>query len=278
MKLSIITVNRNNASGLKKTIQSVAVQTFTDFEYIVIDGASDDGSVEIIKKYADKITYWVSEPDTGIYNAMNKGIRKAQGNYCLFLNSGDYLIEPATLQNVFDEIARCEQADIYYSYCIKSDCTYTKTPKHITVNSFIFGNSINHQNSIISHSLFLEHGFYNEELKIASDREFWLRETWKYKSRFFYIDTTIAIYDITGISTNKDYSDELIIIMHNIFGELSNLIIELINYHNSVYHDIIRNYGNSKFLDFILKSYRYIVRKVLPKIIVKKNLGIKCQK
>ncbi|MDR1904338.1 MAG: glycosyltransferase, partial [Treponema sp.] len=74
MKLSIITINKNNAQGLERTIKSVAGQTFEDFEYIVIDGASDDGSVEIIKQYADKIHYWVSEPDTGIYNAMNKGI------------------------------------------------------------------------------------------------------------------------------------------------------------------------------------------------------------
>lgn len=79
MKLSIITINRNNAAGLRRTIESVVSQTYTDFEYIIIDGASTDGSVEVIKEYSDKITYWVSEPDTGIYNAMNKGILKAQG-------------------------------------------------------------------------------------------------------------------------------------------------------------------------------------------------------
>jgi len=84
MQLSIITINLNNASGLEKTIQSVISQTNKDFEYIVIDGASTDGSVEVIKKYSSGINYWVSEPDTGIYNAMNKGIRKAQGDYCYF--------------------------------------------------------------------------------------------------------------------------------------------------------------------------------------------------
>ena len=84
LKLSIITINLNNAKGLQETIESVVYQTFTDFEYIVIDGGSNDGSVDIIKQYSDKITYWVSEPDTGIYNAMNKGILQSRAEYCLF--------------------------------------------------------------------------------------------------------------------------------------------------------------------------------------------------
>lgn len=100
MKLSIITVNRNNTEGLRKTIESVVSQTYTDFEYIIIDGASTDGSVDIIKEYADRITYWVSEPDNGIYNAMNKGILKAKGEYLQFLNSGDWLVDEGVLQTM----------------------------------------------------------------------------------------------------------------------------------------------------------------------------------
>jgi glycosyltransferase involved in cell wall biosynthesis len=107
VKLSIITINKDNARGLEKTIQSVMGQTYNDFEYIVIDGASSDDSVDIIKRYADRMTYWVSEPDTGIYNAMNKGIRKAQGEYCLFLNSGDVLINSNSLKDAFEEISHC---------------------------------------------------------------------------------------------------------------------------------------------------------------------------
>ena len=87
MKLSIITINLNNAAGLRKTIQSVVNQTYIDFEYIIIDGFSSDGSIEVIKEYADRINYWVSEPDRGIYNAMNKGILKTSGEYIHFLNS-----------------------------------------------------------------------------------------------------------------------------------------------------------------------------------------------
>ena len=89
--ISIITINYNNKSGLSRTIESVINQTYSNIQYIIIDGASTDGSKKIIKKYEHHISYWISEPDSGIYNAMNKGVDKAVGDYLLFLNSGDYL-------------------------------------------------------------------------------------------------------------------------------------------------------------------------------------------
>ena len=97
-KLSIITINYNNLEGLKKTFESVFMQTYQDFEYIVIDGGSTDGSKEYIAENADKINYWVSEPDKGVYHAMNKGIMKANGEYLLFINSGDELFENNTIE------------------------------------------------------------------------------------------------------------------------------------------------------------------------------------
>ena len=103
MRLSVITINMNNRKGLERTIKSVVCQIFADFEYIVIDGASVDGSADVIREYADKIHYWISEPDTGIYNAMNKGILQAKGDYCLFLNSGDALYTTTVLEEVFNQ-------------------------------------------------------------------------------------------------------------------------------------------------------------------------------
>ena len=88
MKYSIITINYNNRDGLEMTINSVLGQSYQDLEYIIIDGGSTDGSVEVIKKYESRIDYWVSEPDKGVYNAMNKGIGKASGDYLNFMNSG----------------------------------------------------------------------------------------------------------------------------------------------------------------------------------------------
>src|ERR1700761_3218970 len=101
MRLSVITINYNNSAGLKRTIESIVSQDFADFEYIVIDGASTDGSAEVIKQYESQISYWVSEPDSGIYDAMNKGVRQAKGEYLLMINSGDLLVNNKVLDTVF---------------------------------------------------------------------------------------------------------------------------------------------------------------------------------
>ena len=143
LKLSIITINYNNAAGLKKTLDSVASQTCTDFEHIIVDGASTDGSVDIIREYENTLASclsplasrlkWLSESDTGVYNAMNKGIKLAKGEYLLFLNSGDYLVEESVLDKVF---ANDCVADILCSRCNVSDkgrVVWTSNPpKNIT--------------------------------------------------------------------------------------------------------------------------------------------------
>ena len=100
MFFSIITINRNNAKGLEDTIQSVLSQDRNLYEFIIIDGASSDNSLEVIKKYESQIHYYISEPDTGIYNAMNKGIDKAKGEYAIFMNSGDSFSYPTALNDI----------------------------------------------------------------------------------------------------------------------------------------------------------------------------------
>ena len=100
MKYSIITINYNNKDGLKKTIESVINQSCKDFEYIIIDGGSTDGSVDVIRQYADRINYWISEPDKGVYNAMNKGVAQAHGEYLNFMNSGDCFSDNSVLENI----------------------------------------------------------------------------------------------------------------------------------------------------------------------------------
>src|SRR4030043_464009 len=116
--LSIITINLNNAAGLRQTIESVINQTFSDYEYIIIDGGSTDGSVDVIKEYASKLRYWITEPDTGIYNAMNKGIMQAKGEYFQFLNSGDWFLNETILQKLFsvDHNADILYGDEYWVY------------------------------------------------------------------------------------------------------------------------------------------------------------------
>ena len=261
MKLSIITINKNNSSGLEKTIKSVTEQNYNDFEFIVIDGASSDRSVEIIKKYTDKITFWVSEPDSGIYNAMNKAIKKAQGDYCLFLNSGDWLIKNNTLAELFLEIANIEDAGVYYSGCWTSKNKYIEAPKNLDINYLIVHN-LNHQNTLIRRSLFIEHGYYNEKLSIASDYEFWLKEFWTHKTIFRYINTNISIYDSLGISSNSNFDSELEDSIRSAFGPLSESLIKLRRYYHSLYGNIIENYGPSRLLNLILRIYLRVIKRV----------------
>jgi len=116
--LSIITVNLNDVEGLKKTMTSVLEQTWQEFEYIVIDGGSTDGSKEYIESFSDKISVWVSEPDAGIYNGMNKGIKVANGEYLLFLNSGDHLFDNRVLDTN-------RKFFFIYGFCLKSFKVYS---------------------------------------------------------------------------------------------------------------------------------------------------------
>ena len=146
MKLSVITINYNNRDGLRKTIESVVNQTCKDFEYVIIDGGSTDGSVDVIKEYADRINYWVSEPDKGIYNAMNKGIDVAQGEYCLFLNSGDYLFD----NYVLSEVALHLDGTDVITGCLKLDTgEFWYAHKEITLSLLYKGFSLSHPASFI---------------------------------------------------------------------------------------------------------------------------------
>lgn len=199
-KLSIITINRNNAAGLRKTIESVVNQTYTDFEYIIIDGASTDESVDIIKEYADKIDYWVSEPDKGIYNAMNKGILKANGDYLLFLNSGDCLYSVHTLNSIHNLLNKHE---IIAGNILKTDNKIERSPNQLLIRN-LFQKNIPHQAMFIKKSLFFEHGLYNEDFKILSDFHFNLNMTLLGKT-YSYLNEIISIYDTTGVSSNDDY-------------------------------------------------------------------------
>lgn len=204
MKLSIITVNLNNRDGLQKTIDSVVSQTFRDFEWIVIDGGSTDGSKELIEQYADHFTYWVSEPDKGIYNAMNKGILKATGEYIMFLNSGDQLLTGYTLSESF---SKKWNEDILYGdalYNFTSGEWKYKTPATITANYLINNGTILHSGgSFIKRQLFIDYGVYDENLRIVADWKFFIQAIVCGTATTKHLNITLSLYDVTGISTTN---------------------------------------------------------------------------
>lgn len=118
--ISVVTVSYNAVTTIEQTILSVINQTYPHIEYIIIDGGSTDGTVDVIKKYADKITYWVSEPDKGIYDAMNKGVREAKGKYITFLNAGDFYYNQDSLLQLIQKGEIDNDPDVIYGYQIHS--------------------------------------------------------------------------------------------------------------------------------------------------------------
>ena len=203
-KISIITINYNDKNGLCRTIDSVLNQTYKDYEYIVIDGNSNDGSKEILKNHDLDIDYWVSEPDSGIYNAMNKGIRVAKGEYLLFLNSGDYLCDCDTIQRVANEIDGSK--DLYYGNAIYKRGTNDEKvvfPEKLTF-LFFTHNSLCHQTSFIRKSLFEKFFYYNEDFKIISDWEFIVYSVCIKNISYKRLNIFVSCYNFDGISSNKD--------------------------------------------------------------------------
>ena len=216
MKLSIITINYNNAAGLKKTLDSVAIQTYTDFEHIIVDGASTDASVDIIRAYSQspianrhKIT-WLSEPDTGVYNAMNKGIELAKGEYLLFLNSGDYLIVDDVLDKVFTHDC---YADILCARCNVSDngkVVWTSNPPKKVTFGILYTVGLAHQSTFIRRTLFEQLGYYDESFRYNADIEFWYRSIINHASTTQRIDVITTDYNLEGISSKENLSSKYI--------------------------------------------------------------------
>lgn len=211
MKLSIITINYNNAAGLKKTLDSVASQTYTDFEHIIVDGASTDGGVEIICEYEQSLVSnlsplasrlkWISEKDTGIYNAMNKGVRLARGEYTLMLNSGDFLVDEHVIENV---IPLLDSTDIIQGNTIEEYPNKTMRNRGYGKSDIDFFDVMKghflHQAAFCRRDLFDRYGMFDESYRIIGDTKFFMICLGKEDASFKYIDLDISNYDMTGIT------------------------------------------------------------------------------
>ena len=199
MRYSIITINYNNQDGLKKTIKSVVNQTSTDYEFIVIDGGSTDGSIDVIKEIENHITYWVSEKDNGVYHAMNKGVAQAHGDYLLFMNSGDCFYAPDILSSVGKY-----KEDIICGKVLKGDSTWPSGHNKPTISLVdLMRGSLPHQAMFIKRELLVKHP-YDEKYKILSDWKFCIETIIFDNCSFHNIDIIVANYDTTGISTNSN--------------------------------------------------------------------------
>ena len=199
MFLSVVTINYNNKDGLQRTIQSVVSQTLRNFEYIVIDGGSTDGSQEVIEQYADHIRYWVSEPDKGIYNAMNKGILAAHGEYINFLNSGDFFYDNKVLENTLPYL----KADIVHGKIY--DQSKEKLPylvDHIPTMYYLYDSSMQHPATFFRKELFKD-SLYDENYKIVSDWKFYIDKIIFQNCSFSFMPVIVAIFEGGGVSEKQ---------------------------------------------------------------------------
>jgi len=219
MKLSIITINYNNVNGLRKTIDSIVSQTYQDFEWIVIDGGSTDGSKELIEQHQDRMAYWCSEHDKGVYNAMNKGIAHAQGEYINFMNSGDCFADKGTISGVFSTE---RNTDIIYGYMMRGTLNgdyHNRNSMRLNLSWEVFyRDTFPHQSSYIKHSLFEQVGMYDETFKMLADWKWFAKAILEYNATYEFIPKILSIYECGGISENEGWKVEWRRIQKEVFG------------------------------------------------------------
>lgn len=202
MKISIITVNLNNLEGLKTTVESVAGQDYPNIEHIIIDGASTDGSKEFINENNDMFHYSISEKDTGVYDAMNKGVKAATGDYLFFLNSGDTFYSHNTL-SLFCTNKPTEDI-VYGNACVVYRNGTRKIKTHSNQINLLnsLTETITHQAMFIKGSVFKE-ALYNTDFRIISDWIFYFEQVILHKKTSKYVDVTIANFGTDGLSSNS---------------------------------------------------------------------------
>lgn len=259
-KVSVITISYNNIDGLRKTVESVVNQSFVDYEYIIIDGGSTDGSADFIRQYENHISYWISEPDKGIYNAMNKALLQAKGKYVHFLNSGDVYASPFVLEKFFSKedqnVALLRGVQIC-DYGDRTDRWLNIGNRPITLYD-MFTNTLLHQATFIRRDLFDKYGYYDETLKIVADWKFFFKAILGGEQTEF-MDENIVIFEMYGISTNKNHGATLLKERELVLNELlSPNILEDYKRFKNLEDDsyIVRFVKSNKFLFSTFRMWR----------------------
>lgn len=231
-KLTIITINFNHKEGLQRTIDSIMNQTFTDYEWIVVDGGSTDGSKELLEHYQNYFTWWCSEPDRGVYNAMNKGIAHATGEYINFMNSGDMFATSTILEEIF---SKERIADVLYGRMVVGTIDgeeYWPNMMTSRLRWFDFYNStLNHQSTFTKRELFIKYGGFDESYKAFGDWRHFAQIIGCEKASSEFIDKKISIYEGGGLSVTQTETcqKELIRLRQEVYPTFNAEIVRQLN-------------------------------------------------
>jgi glycosyltransferase involved in cell wall biosynthesis len=251
--LSIVTINYNNKFGLIKTLDSVNNQTNKNFEYVVIDGNSTDGSIEIIKKNATSNYKYLIEDDNGVYDAFNKGINNSSSNFILFLNSGDTFIDSESVNFILSSLSPDFLLNIYGINLIKSssEISILNLPCKIDL-VYVLKNFIPHPSTVISKELFFKIGLFNTSFKFAGDHEFFVRFFLSTFSLQYKVhDRILANHYLDGISNEK-------LNVKRILNERKRALNENLN--NEILRDVIDFYLEFHKLNFLLKGIKKAIK------------------
>jgi len=217
MKVSIITVALNNCEYIETCIQSVINQNYKDIEYIVVDGGSTDGTVDVIKKYDDKIDLWISEPDAGIYDALNKGIRMSSGEIIGFLHSDDLYVDQYVIANIAHEFSAYSVDSVYADLVYVKRNNLARVVRYydsslFQVSKFAYGWMPAHPTCFIKKEVYVKYGLYKTDYIIAADYELLTRFYGKYGVSYRYLPEVIIKMRSGGLSTRNLQSN---IILNN---------------------------------------------------------------
>jgi glycosyltransferase involved in cell wall biosynthesis len=209
--VSIITINYNRKFDVEKTIQSVINQSYKSFEFIIVDGGSTDGSVALISNYQSSITKWISEPDKGIFDAMNKGISMANGDYLLFLNGGDFFLNDDSLKLAMDHANNSSEDIIYGNILVEMSFggnLVFKYPDKLSFKFFLV-RDLPHQATFIKKSLFDKYGGYDITNKINADWSFFILAICKYDATYKHIPCVFTVFQAGGVTESKSKKERI---------------------------------------------------------------------
>ncbi|WP_418301555.1 glycosyltransferase family 2 protein [Lysinibacillus fusiformis] len=232
-KISIITACYNSEQTIEQTIQSVLGQTYENIEYIIIDGASTDRTMEVVEKYRDRIDKIVSEPDKGIYDAFNKGVSKSTGTIVHFLNAGDYYLDNGVLETILERFKKDSTLDYVHGILktidpITRQTDYYNFPTNTDVKeSLIKGYAIPHPSFFVKKTCFDKFGYFNTNYKIAADTRLMAKCLLDLESQGTFIEKVTTVFEKDGISSDPSYEKLRIQEIFEIVNELLSKDIQI---------------------------------------------------